>query len=220
MKKCSYTQREAEILKSGKPMNIADEEFLSIFHKAFHRNQIQYINHMGKVYPEIENRVFSDEFIDKHNKPADRECDYLFPVLCPSDRYTVGKIRNMTAYLLGTLDWTLEFRRRLLSLVPYRLVFNYWLDEYVNDYDAVSLWEVYFMGSEKLSQIIIRRGISGLAELEYRAAEYFERRIPKSLRAVQGKATARERKPRRQACSTKQCQRSLSGAWGVPNKQS
>ena len=126
----------------------------------------------------------------------------------------------MTAYLLGTLDWTLEFRRRLLSLVPYRLVFNYWLDEYVNDYDAVSLWEVYFMGSEKLSQIIIRRGISGLAELEYRAAEYFERRIPKSLRAVQGKATARERKPRRQACSTKQCQRILSGAWGVPNKQS
>lgn len=220
MKKCSYTEREAKILKSEKPIPITDEEFLAIYHKAFQRDHLHYIKHLGNIYPDIEDRVFSDEFAEKHNDPADRECNYRFPILCPSDRYTVGRIRNMTAYLLGTVDWTLTYRKRLLSLVPSRLVFNYWLDEYVEDYDAVSLWEVYFKGTKKLAQMIEHRGITSLGELEYRTMEYFERCPFKSMRGVQERATVRERKPRRQACSTKQRQRVLSGAWGVPNKQS
>lgn len=220
MKKCTYTEREVSILQSKTPIPIADEEFIALYHKAYHRDHLHYIIHLGNIYPNIEDRVFSDEFIEKHDNPADRECDYLFPILCPGSRNTMGRIRNMTAYLLGTLDWTLAFRQRLYDLVPYRLVFNYWLDEYVKDYDAVSLWDVYFRDCERLVRIIDRRGISSLAELEYRASEYFDLCTVKSLRGVQGKATEGSDKPRRKACSTKQRPRILSGVWGVPNKQS
>ena len=220
MKKCTYTEREVSILQSKTPIPIADEEFIALYHKAYHRDHLHYIIHLGNIYPNIEDRVFSDEFIEKHDNPADRECDYLFPILCPGSRNTMGRIRNMTAYLLGTLDWTLAFRQRLYDLVPYRLVFNYWLDEYVKDYDAVSLWDVYFRDCERLVRIIDRRGISSLAELEYRASEYFDLCTVKSLRGVQGKATEGSDKPRRKACSTNQRPRILSGVWGVPNKQS
>lgn len=219
MKKYTYTQLEVQILTSRTPMPITDEQFLAVYHKAFNRNQSHYINHLENVYPDVSDRVFSNEFIEKYNDPADQECNYRFPILCPANRNTVGRIRNMTAYLLGTLDWPPAFRRRLNDLVPYRLVFNYWLDEYVKDYDAVSLWEVYFKRHPELAEMIERRGISGLDELEYRTAEYFERYVTKSLRGVQKKATAREQKPRRQACSAKQRQRILTGVWGVPNKQ-
>lgn len=186
MKKYSYTKREVEILQSKKPIAITDEEFLAVYNKAFRRDHIHYILHLGDVYPEIEDRVFSDEFEEEHENLADRECQYLFPIFCPANRNTIGKIRNMTAYLLGTMDWTQIYMQRLNSLVPYRMVFNYWLDEYVRDYAEVPLWEDYFKGSKELSRMIELRGISGVDELGYRTWEYFERHVPKSLRGVLG----------------------------------
>lgn len=90
----------------------------------------------------------------------------------------------MTAYLLGRRSWTKEYQRSLSRLVPYRLVFHYGLDEYVKDYDADALWENYFKGLGELARMIERRGISDLAELEYRAAEYFEMYLHNFLRGV------------------------------------
>lgn len=203
MKKFTYTEREVSILQSKIVMKITEEEFIALYNKAYRRDHIHYVIHLGNLYPDVEDRVFSNEFIETHRNPADRECDSRFPILCPSSRNTVGRIRNMTAYLLGTHDWTPAFRQRLYDLVPYRLVFNYWLSKYVKDYDAVFLWKFYFKSCEQLRKAIDRRGISSLAELEYRASEYFECYTLKTVCGVQRKANVREQKPRRQACSTK-----------------
>lgn len=72
MKRFIYTKREVQIIRTKKTIAITDEEFLALFHKAFLRHKIEHINHLGNVYPEIELRVFSDDFIATHNNPADR----------------------------------------------------------------------------------------------------------------------------------------------------
>lgn len=214
----TYTKREMQIIKRKQPMDITDEEFLAVYNKAYHRNHIKYIMHLGEVYPDIEEWVFSYEFEEQHNDPADRENIYMFPILCQSGRNTEGRIRNMTAYLLGKLDWTSEFRKRLYALVPYRLDYNYWLEEYVKNYEAVPLWEDYFKGHEELSHMIELHSISSLDELEYRASEYFEQCMQGSRRGAQNKMTAREQKPRYQVFPVIRRRHILSGVWNIHAK--
>lgn len=177
MKRFIYTKREVQIIRTKKPIAITDEEFLALFHKAFLRHKIEHINHLGNVYPEIERRVFSDDFIATHNNPADREDSYLYPILCPGNRNTETRIKDMVYYLTGRTEWKQSFLRQLHT-VPYRLVFNYWLDEYVRDYMTVQLWENFFKGQDELSKIIEKRRISNFEELTYRTIDYFENLIP------------------------------------------
>lgn len=193
MKAYTYTKREVQIIRSKRAIEITDEEFLAVYNKAYRRDHFNYIHHLGDVYPEIQDRVFSEQFSEQHRNPADHEHEYPFPIFCPSTRNTEGRIRDMTAYLLGRRSWTKAYQRSLSRLVPYRLVFHYGLDEYVKDYDADALWKNYFKGLDELARMIERRGISNLAELEYRAMEYFEMYLHNFLRTGQKEATDRER---------------------------
>ena len=59
------------------------------------------------------------------------------------------------------------------STIPSRTVFNYAVSRYQQDYDREAIWERYFLALPELQQIIEYRRIDSLAELEYRAAEYF-----------------------------------------------
>lgn len=176
MERFIYTKREVQIIRTKKPLEITDEEFLALFHKAFLRDKIEHMNHLGNVYPEIERRVFSDEFIAAHNNPADREDNYLYPILCPRNRNTEARIKDMVYYLTGRMEWKQSFFRQLHS-IPYRLVFNYRLDAYVKDYETEQLWENFFKGQDELSQIIEKRHISNFEELTHRAIDYFENLI-------------------------------------------
>lgn len=83
----------------------------------------------------------------------------------------------MVYYLTGRTEWKQSFLWQLHT-VPYRLVFNYWLDEYVRDYMTVQLWENFFKGQDELSKIIEKRRISNFEELIYRTIDYFENLIP------------------------------------------
>lgn len=175
MERFIYTKREMQIIQTKRPLAITDEEFLALYRKAFQRDKIEHIIHLGDVYPEIESRVCSNEFIAAHNDPADREDSYPHPILCPANRNTEARIKDLVCYLTGRMEWTKSLRHQLCIVVPYRLVFNYWLDEYVKDYVTEQLWEKFFLGQEELSQIIKLREISGIDELTYRAVVYFDR---------------------------------------------
>lgn len=178
MEKYIYTKREVQIIKTRRPLAISDEEFLSLFHKAFIRDNYTHINHLEDIYPEIAERVFSNDFIEKHENLADYEGKYIFPILCPTNRYTEGRIRDMVCYLTSAADWSGLLHRQLSTTIPYRLVFNYWLYEYVKDYDSVALWDSFFLGQDKLSKILRLRRITALDELAYRAMEYFDQHLP------------------------------------------
>lgn len=174
MKAHTYTKREIQIIKTKKPLSISCEEYLSIFHKAFCRNQIHILTHLWDIYPDMAKEVSSDEFEETHGDPADRESCCRFPILLPTMRCTQARIMDMVAYLLGKEEAPEEYIKRLHELVPFRLVFNYFLDEYVADFYAEPLWENYFLGLAELRRVLELRSIKSLDELIIRASDYFE----------------------------------------------
>lgn len=178
MKANTYTKRELKIIRTKKPLAISCEEYLAIYHKAFCRDRIQTINHLADIYPDMSELVFSDEFQENHRDPADREVCCRFPILLPTTRYTQARIMDMVAYLLGKLEAPKEYANQLHELVPFRLVFNFFTDEYVADFRAVPLWENYFLGREELRRVLELRSIGSLEELVMRACDYFERLSP------------------------------------------
>lgn len=178
MKAHTYTKRELQIIRTKKPLSISCEEYLSIYHKSFCRNKIEILNHLTDIYPDMLKLVISDEFQEKHGDPADMEGCCRFPVLLPTTRYTQARVMDMVAYLLGKLKAPHGYAKQLCDLVPFRLVFNYFTDEYVADFCAVPLWEDYFLGRAELRRVLERRSIRSLDELVVRAADYYEQLSP------------------------------------------
>lgn len=193
MKAHTYTKRELQIIRTKKPLAISCEEYLAIYHKAYCRDRIQTMNHLCGIYPEIAQEVISEEFEETHGDPADMEGCYRHPVLLETTRYTQARIMDMVAYLLGNLEAPKGYAKLLHELVPFRLVFNYFTDEYVADFRAAPLWENYFLGRAELRRVLELRSIRSLEELVVRACDYFERlsphcpiRLPVSSRAECG----------------------------------
>lgn len=106
------------------------------------------------------------------------ECCCLFPVLLMTTRYTQARVKDMVAYLLGKLEAPHGYAKQLRELVSFRLVFNYYRDEYVADFYAALLWENYFLGQAELRRVLELRSIKSLEELVVRASDYFERLSP------------------------------------------
>lgn len=180
MKTNVYTKRELNIIRSKKPLSITCEEYLAVYHKAFCRNEIQTLNHLADIYQDMAVLVFSDEFQETHGDPADLEGDCPHPVLLETTRYTQARVMDMVAYLLGKVKAPEEYARWLHEVVPFRLVFNYFTDEFVADYHADPLWENYFWGRAELRRVLELRSIKSLDELVVRASDYFERLSPLS----------------------------------------
>lgn len=180
MKEPTYTKRELQIIRTKKPLPISCEEYLAIYHKAFCRGRIRILNHMVDTYPDIAELVFSDKFEETHRDPADMEGCCPFPILLSTTRYTQARVMDMVAYLLGKVEAPEKYAKLLRELVPFRLVFNYFTDEYVEDFLAAPLWENYFLGRAELRRGLEARSIRSLDELVARAADYFERLWPYS----------------------------------------
>lgn len=178
MKTYTYTKREISIIRRKKPISILDEEFLSIYHKAYCRGRIEVLHHMCDLYPEIAEKVSSNEFQAKIHDPADQEDCYRYPIVINTTRFTQARIMNMVAYLHGQTNAPDAYIEQLLTLVPYREVFNFITEEYVKDFLAAPLWENYFLGVEDLQHAVRQRSIKSLEELVDRASEFFERLIP------------------------------------------
>lgn len=107
----------------------------------------------------------------------------------------------MVCYLTGAENWSTSLQRQLHTTVHYRLVFNYWLDEYVKDFDADALWNAFFLGQEELSKVIELRGITGLDVLVYRAVEYYDRYVKSSCTKCGIGYRKVAKKPHRKVCS-------------------
>lgn len=178
MKAHTYTKQERRVIRTKKPLPISCEEYLAIFHKAFCRDEIEILTHLWDTYPGIAMEVISDEFEETHGDPADMEGCCPHPVLLETTRYTQARVMDMVAYLLGRVEAPEEYARWLRELVPFRLVFNYFTDEYVADFHAAPLWENYFLGRTGLRRVLEIRSIKSLDELVVRASDYFERLSP------------------------------------------
>lgn len=178
MKAHTYTKRELQIIRTKKPLSISCEEYLTIYHKAYCRDRIQTMNHLADIYPDMSELVFSDEFQENHIDPADLESGCRFPILLTTTRYTQARVMDMVAYLLGKVEAPKGYAKLLRELVPFRLVFNYFTDEYVADFRAAPLWENYFLGRAELRRVLELRSIRSLEELVVRACDYFERLSP------------------------------------------
>lgn len=184
MKNYTYTKRELSIIRRKDPLDISNEEFLSICRKAFCRNSISTLKHMHNVYPGIASEVTSEKFIKNTHDPADEEANYQFPILILTTRFTQARIMNIVAYLLGKTVAPKTYITQLSELIPYRLVFNYFTDEYVKDFLTEPLWNDFFLKQEELRRAINMYLISCLQELVIRASEYFEKLVPESMLRV------------------------------------
>lgn len=177
MKEYTYTKRELQIIRTKEPLAIADEEILVLYNKAYRRNDLNCMNHLVDVYPDVSDRLLSFDFQLKIIESTYEE-QYIYPILCPTDTNSEGRIKNIVTYLTGQRDWPESLRKRLYDTIPYRLVFDYWLEEFVRDYEAAPLWEVYFTGQQELARPIKQRRITSLEELVYRTVNYFEHYNP------------------------------------------
>lgn len=173
--KNNYTGKKLQIMQTTPPMDITDEEFLFLFNKAFRENDFEFIVQLELLYPEIMDRTSSFEFMEKNSNPADDEGNYVHPILCPTNRCTEGRIKDMVCYLTGGTNWPDLLLKQLQNKVAYKLVFNYLIDDYVKDYDPDELWHLFFCGHAKLFHVMQLRGITGLDILIFRAMEYFEK---------------------------------------------
>lgn len=170
-----YIEKKYQIMQTTPLMDITDEEFLFLFNQAFRKNDFELIEHLEEFYKENMDRTANIEFMEKHRNPADKEGDYIHPILCPTNRCTEGRIKDMVCYLTGDTDWPDLILHQLQTKVSYKLVFNYLIDDYVRDYDPDELWRLFFCGQTKLFKVIQLRGITGLDLLIFRATEYFEK---------------------------------------------
>ena len=153
------------------------EEFIFYNQIAYMRDNIRAMIQLTKRCPELLERSLAHDDLTEGFHPDDLGEEYLHPVTSLSTRMTVRRVLDMVAYLLGCDKAPRKYRIQLQnSTIPSRTVFNYAVSRYQQDYDREEIWKRYFLALPELRRIIEYRCINSLAELEYRAAEYFTER--------------------------------------------
>lgn len=155
---------------------ISLEDYIYYYHIAYKRDNISALSQLSSMYPDLSVQAFQNAANPDKGTQADYNSDCLHPVATGNSRMTERRILDMVAYLFCRENAPKEFRVQLhRAALPAKEVFNHYLDRYQKDYDRDELWENFFLRLPELRQIIRRRRIGSLMELEYRAAEYFER---------------------------------------------
>jgi len=150
------------------------EKFIFYNQIAYMRGNMRAMIQLAKQYSELLEQSLADDDATEGFYPDDLGEEYLHPVTSLSTRMTAQRVLDMMAYLLGCDKAPRKYRIQLQnSTIPSRTVFNYAVSRYQQDYDREAIWERYFLALPELQQIIEYRRIDSLAELEYRAAEYF-----------------------------------------------
>ena len=150
------------------------EEFIFYNQIAYMRDNMRAMIQLTKRYPELLERSLAHDDLTERFHPDDLGEEYLHPVTSLSTRMTVRRVLDMVAYLLGCDKAPRKYRIQLQnSTIASRTVFNYAVSRYQQDYDREEIWKRYFLALPELQRIIEYRRINSLAELEYRAAEYF-----------------------------------------------
>lgn len=151
------------------------EDFLVYYQQAYNRNSMGALDRLHDLYPEAARLAFDDEYISSHCDPADAEYCSRHPITLDSTRMTERRVMDMIAYLFCKPTAEKKYKEALKKLVSFREVFNYATDRYQRNYDRDELWKNFFLAFPELRQAIESRHIASLSELEYRAAEYFEK---------------------------------------------
>lgn len=151
------------------------EDFLIYYNRAYNRNNMRALNQLHDLYPEAARLAFDDEYISSRYDPADEEYCFRHPITLDSTRMTERRVMDMVAYLFCKSTAGKKYKEALRERVSFREVFNYTTDRYQKNYDRGELWEKFFLAFPELRRAIESRHIANLAELEYRAADYFEK---------------------------------------------
>lgn len=157
-----------------KEPEISLEEYLWYQSAAYKRDNIKAMRQLSDRYPELLGLSADEEYMAKKENPADSERYYCHPIVMNSTRMSELRVLDMVAYLYCQNKTPSQFIKILREKIAYRTIFNYEIDRYQRDYNRKSLWDDFFNGVPELCQRINQRRIRDLAELEYRAAEYFE----------------------------------------------
>ena len=150
------------------------EKFIFYNQIAYMRGNMRAMIQLAKRYPELLECSLAHDDLTEGFHPDDFGEEYLHPVTSLSNRMTVRRVLDMVAYLLGCDKAPRKYRIQLQnSTIPSRTIFNYAVSRYQQDYDREGIWKRYFLALPELRRIIEHRCINSLAELEYRASEYF-----------------------------------------------
>lgn len=164
---------------------ISLEDYLYYYSIAYKRDNTRAINQLCDRYPELLNKSIDYEDIERRENPYDLDVCCRHPIATNATRMTERRVLDMVAYLFSNHRAPNERQYRIAlknSGVTARRVFNYAIDRWQADYDRKELWENYFLRVEELKKRIEGRSIKSIEELEYRAAEYFDRAFPPSRR--------------------------------------
>ncbi|MFR8901512.1 hypothetical protein [Hominenteromicrobium sp.] len=157
---------------------ISLEEYLYYYSIAYKRNNAGAINQLCDRYPELLKQAIDYEDIKKRESTIDFEICCRHPIVANTARMTERRVLDMVAYLFYNHRAPNEraYRTALKnSNVSVQRVFNYSLDRWQTNYNRKELWENYFLQVEELKKRLESQKIGSIEELEYRAAEYFNR---------------------------------------------
>lgn len=164
---------------------ISLEEYLYYYNIAYERGNSKAIDQLGDRYPELLARAIDYEDMERRENPYDLDVCCGHPITTDATRMTERRVLDMVAYLFYNHRAPNEraYRAALKnSNVTARRVFNYAIDRWQTDYNREELWDNYFLQVEELKNRIESRRISSIEELEYRAADYFDRAFPPARR--------------------------------------
>lgn len=145
-----------------------------LYHRiAYQRGNINAMNQLVLLCPDLVEEQNNAAWVDDVRMDDWGE-SWIHPSASCSRRMTVRHVLDMVAYLLGRETAPRTYRQCLQEAgLPHRMVFNYALNRYQQDYDREALWRDYFLAQPELRQILEYRRIGSLGELEYRTTEYF-----------------------------------------------
>lgn len=156
---------------SGKELSI--EKYLQYFSSAAKHGDNKAMKKLFDDYPDLLAVTNDEKCMQQLRDPADDEnlCDH--PIVLNTMRMSEKRVMDMVAYLLCR-EYASESYKSILRLrVPYHEVFNYRWGRYQRDYFRKALWDSFFLAIPELHNIVKKRGIHSIEELECRAAEYF-----------------------------------------------
>ena len=149
------------------------EDFLLYYSKAYRKGNIDALYQLSERYPDLLNQA-CQLALSHHQDPSDEEFLIPHPIVLSSAYFTERRVLDMVAYLLCKPAAPKSYRDILRNQISYQEIYNYSLNRYKRSYEREELWNKFFGEIPELKDLLVKRKINSLEELEYHAARYFE----------------------------------------------
>lgn len=149
------------------------EDFLLYYSKAYRKGNIDALYQLSERYPDLLNQA-CQLALSHHQDPSDEEFLIPHPIVLSSAYFTERRVLDMVAYLLCKPAAPKSYQDILRNQISYQEIYNYSLNRYKRSYEREELWNKFFGEIPELKDLLVKRKINSLEELEYHAARYFE----------------------------------------------